>query len=152
MELDYESARVPAGRRRWNVERVLLKWMAGYFALSLLTLPIWNQVWLGEFPPLALIHAPKAALAHNLNRGVVMPAIKQLGYSSGSFSPDWTRGKPFGLALAYLLLLPPILAVLWRRTRGSTVHRRWILIVIALAVLDFCMVLLWSPSHGATLY
>jgi hypothetical protein len=73
--------------------------------ISILTLPLMNVVWLGEIPLLALIQLPKIAVASWLREHVVMEVIKILGWSKGSFSPDYMTARPYGLGLAYSIPL-----------------------------------------------
>src|SRR4051812_844377 len=81
----------------------LLLSFVGYCVLSCLTLPLIGRVWLDELPVLAAIQLPKIAVANWLRTHIVMEAMKLLGSSRGSFSPDYILARPYALALVYLI-------------------------------------------------
>jgi len=130
----------------------LLKSLAGYFALSLATLPLLNAFWIGELPVLALVQLPKIAVASWLRREVVMEAIRLLGLSRGSASPDLLLARPYGLAPVYLFPVGVTLAVTWARTRLRPPYRKWCVIVICLAVADFVATLVLGAGRSLTIY
>jgi hypothetical protein len=91
----------------------VLWFFAGYFALSCLTIPFAGRLWSGEIPVLALIQIPKIAVAEWLRTHVVMELITFLGFSSGSFSPDYLLARPYALAIAYLLVIVVLSVLGW---------------------------------------
>lgn len=131
---------------------ILLKALVAYFAVSTLTLPVLNALWLGELPVLALVQLPKTVLAGWLRTEVAMPALRAMGLSRGSFSPDYMLVRPYALAIAYLIPLGLVLAPLWIRTRLARSYRRWVWILLAAAMFDYCLTLLFASTRGLTIY
>lgn len=124
-----------------------LKLFTAYLTLSIVTLPFVGKVWIaGEIPPLAFFQFPKLSFALWLRRDVVMPAVEQLGLSSGSFSPDYLMARPYGLLLAYLLPGLMLLLVLYfcGQLKGSTL--KWAIILAATAVVDFFAVMYFGAN------
>ena len=151
MELDYQK---PADRRvpaEHTVYSTLLNLLAAYFVLSSLTLPFIGEWWLGSIPPFALIQVPKTEPADWLRTDAVMPAIRRLGVSRGSFSPDYTLARPYALAIVYVVPFAPA-AVVWFRTRPARRFRRLILVVLVLGVVDYAMTLVFAESRSLTIY
>ena len=150
--LDYQS---PSTRPTWTesgLYLLILKAMAGYFAISLLTLPFIDKWWTGRLPMLALIQLPKTALAQWLIRHVAMPTMSILGLSRGSFSPDYLLARPYALAAAYLIPLVLVLLIVWVRTRMSGLLRTWACFLVVLAIIDFLYTLQFAEYHGLTIY
>ena len=125
--------------------------LIGYFVVSTLTLPFLNAWWIGELPALALIQAPKAELAGWFRVEVVMQATQWLGLSRGSFSPDYLLARPHGLALAYLAVLEPLIAVLWFRGRLRQ-HGIGALLLLGVATIDFAATLAFAQGRFLTVY
>jgi hypothetical protein len=149
--LDYQpAASNPRQRGRWG--RLVLQLLWAYFLASIVTLPFIDSWWVGEIPMLALIQLPKTALAGWLRTDVVMPLIKSLGLSRGSFSPDYGMARPYAMVLAYAIVLGVALLAL-RMTRQITMSSRlWIWITLAAAVID-CACTLWlARGPGLTIY
>jgi hypothetical protein len=130
--------------RRWP--KILVNIAACYYLLSALTLPFVNKFWLGEIPVLALIQLPKSFLKSAIHTPM-MSAMHSLGYSHGSFSPDY--GATHGWAMAIMVTLPAlfIVAVLWK-LRKLPQRRTLIVAVLVCASID-AVVTLWfdSVSH-----
>jgi hypothetical protein len=150
--LDYRPP--PQGRRpRGGFGAVALRLVAGYFVVSIVTLPFLDAVWFGELPLLALVQLPKTALAGWLRTDVVMPAIAALGLSRGSFSPDYVMARPYALALAYVPVVLGVVAImLWTRRRPDRWPRRWGWIALAAAATDFAATLWFAGGPGLTVY
>jgi hypothetical protein len=151
MELSYQTPPTRASGER-RVYAALLKVLIAYFLLSSVTLPFVPHLWLGELPVLALIQSPKLMPAHWLRTDVVMPAIRRLGLSRGSFSPDYSMAGPYALAITYLLPLAALVAVVWLRTRIDRPFPRLTLLLLAVAALDCLLTLLLSDTRSLTIY
>src|SRR5262245_26752258 len=82
----------------------VLWFFAGYWILSCLTLPFVGRFWWGEIPVLGIIQVPKLLVAGWLRVHVVMKGVTLLGFSSGSFSPDYILARPYALIIAYLIV------------------------------------------------
>jgi hypothetical protein len=151
MELDYQS---PTPRRRFiaDVPVLLLQALSAYFALSIITLPFLDSLWIGELPLLALIQLPKIFLAGWLRTDVVMPAIVAAGRSAGSFSPDYGTARPYALASAYLLVLGMVLTPLLAFSRFTPQRWRWLAILVLAAAVDFACTLWLAGGPGLTIY
>lgn len=156
MVSESESSPLTSPVLRSPVERMLLNALMlaaiGYCILSSLTVAFVNRVWLGEIPLLALIQIPKLELARVILIKVLMPAFKSLGLSRGSFSPDYILGRPYALALAYLIGLGLVLGVLALRTRLRPPYRRRALILLGLAAVDYVLTTLFINSRGLSLF
>ncbi|MBA2706353.1 MAG: hypothetical protein H0U59_00930 [Gemmatimonadaceae bacterium] len=152
MDLQYQSS--PAGKR--DAEGVfyllVLKSLAGYLAVSTITIPFLKAIWLGELPLLALIQVPKISMANWIRVDVVMRAINWLGLSSGSFSPDYGRARPYGLAIAYLVPLAIVSGVVWVRTRMQQPYRRWTCVLLGAAVVDYAMTMIFADGPSVSMY
>ena len=144
-----------AGTRPWRGDAytLVLKALSAYLVVSVATLPFLDAIWIGELPVLALVQLPKIGLAERIRTGLVMPAIAALGMSSGSFSPDYLMARPYALAAAYLVALAPVLLLVAWRTRMARRHvRRWALILLAVAVVDFIATLSLAGGPGFSIY
>ncbi|MCI0348222.1 MAG: hypothetical protein L0Z53_02255 [Acidobacteriales bacterium] len=128
----------------------VLKSLTAYCIVSTLTLPFLDSLWLGELPVLALIQQPKVALADWLRSEVVMELIARLGFSSGSFSPDYIAARPYGLAMAFLIPLGILLPTIWLRTR--TVSLGWTCVLLIVSAVDFCVTLIFAGGPGLSVY
>ena len=151
MELDYQKPadlRVPAEH---TVYSTLLRLLAAYFVISSLTLPFIGRWWLGSIPALALIQVPKIEPAAWLRADAVIPAIRHLGLSRGSYSPDYTLARPYALAIVYTVPFA-LAALVWLRTRPA--HRfRWLIVVmLVLAAVDYAMTLIFAEGRSLTIY
>jgi hypothetical protein len=51
----------------------------------------------------AVVQLPKIVVTGWLRTHLVMKAIKLLGFSRGSFSPDYMLARPYALAIAYMI-------------------------------------------------
>ena len=122
-----------------------------YAIVSALTLPFVGSLWLGELPLLALIQLPKLWPADWIRTHVVMQAMKALGYSSGSFSPDYIAARPYALALVYAAAIAVVLIVRGCATRGQIPTRFMFAALLALAV-DFGCTLAFASARNLTLY
>lgn len=130
----------------------MVKGLILYFVISMATLPFINALWLGDLPVLAVPQLPKLWIADWLRRGVVMPAIRALGLSSGSFSPDYGMARPYALALAYFIPVVGLLAVAWVRRRVLQPHRLWSCLLLCVAVLDYLLTLWLTHTPALSLY
>lgn len=137
---------------RARIELVLLWLLIGYYAVCSVTIPFINAVWLGELPVLPVIQLPKITFAGWLRTEVVMKLIRLLGLSQGSFSPDYLMARPYALALAYLLPLGIVLVTFWLRHRKTGLHpgRAWVLVAVALV--DYIMTLIFADHRFLTIY
>jgi hypothetical protein len=125
----------------------------GYCALSCLTLPFIGRVWLGELPVLAVLQSPKIAVAAWLRTHVVMEGIKVLGYSQGSFSPDYILARPYALALVYLIPGAVIGIMSLRRFRLREGRRIFVtLAFFVAAAVDYVFVLKFAEGRLLSLY
>ena len=113
---------------------------------------ILDAVWLGELPLLALVQLPKTLIAGWLRTEVVMPLISTLGFSSGSFSPDFLIARPYALALAYVLLLGPVLILLWISKCMTRPARWWAWVAMVVAAIDFGLTLWLAGGPGLSVY
>jgi hypothetical protein len=134
----------------WHL--VGLKIGIAYCIISILMLPLMNALWLGEIPILALIQLPKVAVASWLREHVVMEMIKMLGWSKGSFSPDYIMARPYGLGLAYSI--PLILVSLSLLLPGCSAgrHRRLTLILFAALLVDGVFTYFFTNRRSFSLY
>jgi len=132
--------------------RILLKGLIGYCLVCTLTIPFINALWLGEIPLLALVQLPKIEYANWLRSGLVMQAIRLLGLSSGSFSPDYILARPYGLAIAYLFPFAILMAVLWMRTRLVKPYGWLTILLLVVAVIDFVATLVFADQRALTIY
>lgn len=132
----------------------MLWFFIGYGALSCLTVPFTRHFWIGEIPTLALIQMPKILMAEWLRTHVVMEMVKFLGFSSGSFSPDYILARPYALALAYLLVMVIIGGIGWC-FRFHFTDRQWRFVVtmfLATAIIDYLLTLTFTKGPGFTIY
>jgi hypothetical protein len=139
-------------RRGTPFDLALVKSLIAYCVASLLTLPLLDALWFGEVPLLAIIQLPKTEFAHWLRTNVVMEAITMLGWSQGSFSPDYIAARPYALAIAYLLPLGLLLAVIWARTRMAHPYGVWACVLLMVATLDFWCTLALAGGPGLSVY
>ena len=123
-----------------------------YCVVSIATLPFLDAIWLSEIPVLALVQVPKLLIAGWLRTGVVMAAIRAMGLSSGSFSPDYVLAGPYALGITYLIALLGVLGNAWHRTRLVHPYRAWACVLVVVAVLDFYLTLEYSSRPGLTVY
>lgn len=130
----------------------LLKLSVAYLLASIVTLPFLGAWWWSELPVLAVFQAPKILLADWLRTEVVMEVIKALGFSSGSYSPDYSRAGPYALATAYLVPLAGLLALVGWRTRFAPPYRRWTFLLLGLVVVDFALTLVFRSRPGLSIY
>ena len=132
---------------RWPV--TLTRIACCYYALSALTMPFINKLWVGEVPLLAIIQLPKAVLKSGIQT-VLMSALSALGLSRGSFSPDYLATHMWALGLA--MLIPTLLVIgAISLPRNLPNKRRLILTVIAFALVDVVVTLVAdSLSHLKT--
>lgn len=140
-----------------SVMRFLLWSSSVCFFISILTIPFAGSLWWGEIPLLALIQVPKLSLAIWFRSSVVMPWIVRLGYSAGSFSPDYLLARPYGLLFPYMLLLIVILLSLGVRLamhREFQRDRTALLIVLCpfLVIVDYLMILQFANGPGFSMY
>jgi hypothetical protein len=135
---------------RWHLRG--LKIGIGYCLASIATLPFVNAIWIGELPVLALIQVPKTLVAHWLRKEVVMEAIKVLGLSKGSFSPDYIMARPYGLGLAYSI--PMILVALSLLIPACSTRRHWWWagLFLALLMVDGVVTYFLADRRSPTLY
>jgi hypothetical protein len=150
LPLDYQ----PTPEKRWlrgGWGALVLQLVTAYFFASILTLPFIDALWFGEVPVLALIQLPKIAPAGWLRSDVVMPAIRAMGLSRGSFSPDFILARPYGLAIAYVLILGVVFVVLWISGQMSR-SSRWVWITLGAALIDFVFTLWFAGGPGLTIY
>ena len=125
----------------------------GYSAVSTLTLPFLNSLWLGELPVLGLFQLPKLPLAHWIRVHVVMEVINRLGLSSGSFSPDYGMARPYALMITYLIPVVVVLALGWRRIRPVNRKPGSLVIVYLIATaIDFVATLLLAGNRNVSMY
>lgn len=139
-------------RRGHPADLLILKSLVVYFVVSLVTLPFLSAIWLGEIPLLALVQLPKVQFANWLRVSVLMPMIRWLGMSSGSFSPDFRLASPYGLILAYSIPLGLLFVFFFWRGRLGPPRRRWLCVLFTLVVLDFCFTMLFARGPGLTIY
>ena len=139
----------------WGDEQThlrVLKVLAAYGVLSIITLPLIDVWWIGELPMLALPQVPKTGIADELRRAMVMHLLGPLGLSRGSFSPDWTLARPYALAVVYVVPLTVWLTMIARRTGMQPPHRHWAIAVVVLAIIDYAMTLLLASGPGLSIY
>lgn len=131
----------------------VLWFFVGWCALNCLTLPFIGRVWLGELPVLAVIQLPKIAVAGWLRTHVVMDVITFLGFSRGSFSPDYILARPYALALAYLIPMAVIGVSSLRRFRFSDERRGFVTVAfLSAAALDYVFTLIFADGRLLTIY
>jgi hypothetical protein len=132
--------------------RIALKLLITYCVVSSLTIPFAGLLWLGEVPLLALVQLPKIGIAEWLRSGPVMGAIRSLGLSGGSFSPDYILARPYALALVYLLPLIGLAVVLRLREGRTGSLRPMTLALTGVAVLDYVLTLVFGSCRSFTIY
>lgn len=123
-----------------------------YCIVSVVTLPFVGDVWFGEVPLLAFIQIPKLPLAGWMREHIVMDAIKLLGLSKGSFSPDFITARPFGLGLAYSIPIIVVSLSLLIPGCSSSRHRRWALIFFTALMADCVFTHIFASTRSLTLY
>lgn len=131
---------------------LILKTLAAYSVLSIMTLPLMDAWWIGELPMFALPQVPKTGIADEVRRAMVMHLLGPLGLSRGSFSPDWTLARPYALAVVYMVPLAVWLTMIARRTGMQPPHRYWAIAVVVLAIIDYAMTLLLAGGPGLSIY
>jgi hypothetical protein len=131
----------------------VLWFLVGYCAISCLTLPFIGRVWLGELPVLAVIQLPKIAVAGWLRTHVVMETITFLGFSRGSFSPDYILARPYALALTYLIPMVVIGFIGLRRSRFIDRRRNFVTVIfLVAAAIDYVFTLIFADGRYLTIY
>lgn len=123
-----------------------------YFVVSMAALPFLNAIWVAEIPVLAIFQLPKLQLAGWLRTDLVMPAIKAVGLSRGSFSPDFVLARPYALAIAYGIPVLGLVAVAMVRSKLTRSSRFWVIVLLALAVVDYTLTLKFTVQPALTLY
>jgi hypothetical protein len=129
-----------------------LKAGIAYCAVSIATIPFAGAIWIGELPLLAVIQLPKITVAGWLRQHVVMEAIKSLGFSKGSFSPDYIMARPFGLGLAYSIPIIIVSLSLLIPACSSWRHRRLALVFFACLMVDCLFTYLFANRRSLSLY
>jgi len=137
--------------RRGGFVRVLW-FVIGYCTLSCLTLPFVGLFWLGELPVLALVQLPKIAVAGWLRTQVVMKAIMFLGFSRGSFSPDFILARPYALAITYLIPMIIIGFIGLRNFRPIDARRSFVTLAFLLAATADYVFTIFADGRVLTIY
>ncbi|MCB1093181.1 MAG: hypothetical protein KDL87_16700, partial [Verrucomicrobiae bacterium] len=139
-ETDHSSA---ATASRWP--RVMGTCICTYFLASALTLPFVNQIWLGEWPALAMFQLPKSFLKSMIHP-LLTAMVNWLGVSHGSRSSQWEAIHGWSLVAA--VIVPALLVVLILSKSRAPLRRRLIGAILICAALD-AVVTLWfdSVSH-----
>lgn len=121
-----------------------------YYIASALTLPFVNAVWIGEVPILAAFQVPKSLLKSVVHE-LLMFALRAMGMSNGSFSPDYIATH--GWAMAIMVTTPALLmiAVLLFAQR-TTQRRNLFLVLVACATLDAVTTLWFDHVSSLKLY
>ena len=134
--------------RRWPV--AVVSCVAVYYLLSASTLPFVNDVWFGEVPLLVLLQLPKAFLK-GIVHSVLMAVMNGLGWSHGSFSPDFiaTHGWAMGIMTTAPALL---LIVVLTRLRRLPQRYRLISLLVFCATIDAVVTLLFDHVSSLKLY
>ncbi len=132
--------------------RAVLIFMIGYYVVCTITLPFVGSWWLGEIPPLAIFQIPKLQFAGWLRTEVVMVAIRRLGWSRGSFSPDFIAARPYALAIAYAVPLIVVIVPIWVRTRLVHPYRGLVALLLIAAGLDFAYTIVYGSQGSLSLY
>jgi hypothetical protein len=135
---------------RWHL--LGLKAGIAYCLVSILTLPMVIKVWFGEVPVLAVIQMPKLLIASWMRQHIVMEAIKSLGLSKGSFSPDFIMARPFGLGLAYSVPIILVSLSLLIPACATRIHRQWALIFFVTLMVDYVFTYIFAARRSLTLY
>ncbi|MBD3673107.1 MAG: hypothetical protein HUJ26_06230 [Planctomycetaceae bacterium] len=121
-----------------------------YYLMSAMTLPFSNSIWLGEFPPLAIVQLPKSFLKFVIQE-CLLSLVHALGWSQGSASPDYIATH--GWAMVIMTILPAILLVsacaIFSRGRLRT---RLIAAVLVMAMIDAAVTLWFDASSSFKLY
>ncbi|MCC7145917.1 MAG: hypothetical protein IT443_05685 [Phycisphaeraceae bacterium] len=125
-----------------------------YCVISILTLPFLNSLWLGELPVLALIQVPKVEPAHFAREKIVMPAIRALGLSGGSFSPDYIAARPYGLLLVYLVPAAAVVgyALICKKAGWTRKEKVVCAAALGLLVIDYVWTMIFARGPGVTVY
>ena len=130
----------------------LLQAVLIYFVASLCTLPFMAHVWIGEIPVFAMIQLPKVSLAGWIVSVILLPFVQWVGWSQGSFSPDYAMTRPWGLAIVYVLLGFFLLLWYWRRRFWFARHPKWIVWPLALFVFDYLWTLAFRSTPGLSIF
>ena len=152
MKLGYQPAPTPGSTWTGDVYLLVLQACTAYVVVSVLTLPFLDKFWIAEVPLLALVQLPKTSVAGWLRTHVVMPTIQMLGFSRGSFSPDYVIARPYALAITYLVSPGIVIAIVWWRRRLKHPYRRWVIILLIVAALDFLFTLRFGAGPGLAIY
>jgi hypothetical protein len=95
---------------------------------------------------------PKLEFAEWLRSGVVMRAVKELGYSRGSFSPDYATARPYALAVAYLVPLALLVVSVGLRTRFARPFGWRGALLLAAAAVDFVVAIVYATQRSFSLH
>jgi len=153
MSPDPQSESVNSLQAKRDVFVRVLRCVIGYCTLSCLTLPFVGLVWLGELPVLALVQLPKIALAGWLRTQVVMKAITFLGFSRGSFSPDYILARPYALAITYLIPVIILLFIGQRLVRPVDARRGFVMLALLVAMAaDYVFTIIFAEGRLLTIY
>ncbi len=135
-----------------GVAEIVLLVFTGYFVVSLVTLPFIDSLWISELPVLALVQVPKTTLAEWMLSGVVLPAIRAMGMSRGSPSPDLMLARPYAMALAYLVVLV-LVSLFWVALSRARRYTHWLLwAMLLLAAIDHFVLLYHANTPGLSIY
>ena len=83
---------------------------------------------------------------------LVIRGMHWAGLSRGSASPDSIASRPWGLLLAYVLALAPVLACVWFRSRMQPPYRRMAWLLAAVLVMDYFLTLFLAGGPGFSIY
>ncbi|WP_345322191.1 hypothetical protein [Novipirellula rosea] len=111
-----------------------------YYTASALTLPFAGAVWIGEFPPLAIVQFPKSILKSVVHQGL-MSAVHAFGWSHGSRSPDYSMIHPWAMAIMAIAPALLLIAIVTYCTAGRT-RIRLVQSILIFATLD-ALVTFW---------
>jgi hypothetical protein len=90
--------------------------------------------------------------AHWLRKNVVMRAMTEFGYSSGSFSPDYGLAGPVALMLLYVVFLSLLFIIARAMRPWNKLENKLLIGVVALALIDFTVALTFGSTRRLTLY
>ncbi len=121
-----------------------------YYAVSALTLPFVNVIWVGELPPLALIQLPKSFLKSGVHK-ILMLSLNVFGMSRGSFSldyiatHDWAMGV-MTVATAWLFVACILLL------RRVSYRQKLVSIVLICALVDGIVTFWFDKTFNLKLF
>jgi len=129
--------------------RILCMCICTYYAMSALTLPFVNRLWLGEIPLLAIFQLPKSFLKSIIQK-ILLSMIHFFGLSHGSTSPDYAATH--GWAMIATVTLPALFVIAVFSLMRSSAHRHLLAAILICTGLDAVVTLWFDSASNLKLY